>query len=108
MAKTGTKDKTAAQQCTGDLSAVADALYAIGGKWKLIILGALIDEKKRFNDLQRAIPGISARVLSNEFKDLELNGFVKRIVNDKSTVIIEYEITEYSQTLHNVMQALND
>ena len=31
----------------------------------------------RFNELQRTITGISARVLSNELKELELNGFVK-------------------------------
>jgi predicted transcriptional regulator len=67
-----------AQACSENLSAVEDAIYVIGGKWKLKIIIVLQDKGNiRFNDLQRNIPGISARVLSNELKDLELNGFKK-------------------------------
>jgi len=40
-------------QCKSSLAAVADALYAIGGKWKLRIIIALTDGTKRFNELQR-------------------------------------------------------
>ena len=63
---------------------------------------------KRFNDLQRALDGISAKVLSSELKDLELNGFVKRNVFTGTPVLVEYELTRYSDTLHEVMQALGN
>jgi site-specific recombinase XerD len=43
------------QQCTARLAAVGDALYAIGGKWKLRIIIALSDGNKRFNELQRLV-----------------------------------------------------
>jgi DNA-binding HxlR family transcriptional regulator len=95
-------------ECTKHLSAVGDALYVIGGKWKLRIIIALSGGNKRFNTLQRAIEGISARVLSSELKSLELNGFVKRIVYDESPVVVEYELTEYSTSLEEVMKALSD
>lgn len=97
------------EQCVSMLQAVGDALYAMGGKWKLRIIIALFNGNKRFNELQRTITGISARVLSNELKDLEMNGFVKRNVNALATpVTVEYELTEYSNTLEDVVRSLSN
>jgi DNA-binding HxlR family transcriptional regulator len=96
------------KECAKSLAAVADALYAIGGKWKLPIIIALRDGNKRFNELQRTITGISAKVLSNELKELEMNGFVKRNVYTQMPVIVEYELTEYSNTLGEVLHALRE
>lgn len=95
--------------CFAALDAVEDALYVIGGKWKLRIIIALSEGKLRFNELQRALKGISARVLSNELKDLELNGFVTRTV-DASTapVTVWYERTEYAETLRSVIGSLHE
>jgi len=97
-----------ASQCTGILPSVSDALYAIGGKWKLRIIIALAEGNKRFNDLRRVLDGISARVLSAELKDLEVTGFVKRTVHTGVPVIVEYEITDYSESLRGVMMALHE
>ena len=95
------------EQCKAKLGSIADALYAIGGKWKLRIIIALKEGNRRFNELQRVIDGISAKVLSAELKDLELNGFVKRNVFTGTPVVVEYELTEYSDTLGDVLQALS-
>ena len=97
-----------AEQCTASLGAVGDALYAIGGKWKLRIIIALSDGNKRFNDLQRYVNGISARMLSGELKELELNGFIRRNIATGYPVIIEYELMPYSRTLEKVVQALSE
>lgn len=96
--------------CSENLAAVEDALYVISGKWKLKIIIVLQEMGNiRFNELQRLIPGISARVLSNELKDLELNGFVKRVVHaEKTPVVVEYISTDYSRTLKNVIMSLSD
>ncbi|MCW3086208.1 MAG: ytcD 1 [Bacteroidetes bacterium] len=94
--------------CTARLTSLDDALYVIGGKWKLKIIIALHDGAKRFNELQRTVLGISARVLSNELKDLEMNGFVKRKVQPDIPVTVTYEVTEYSHTLQNVLDALSE
>ena len=48
-------------ECKATLNAIADALYVIGGKWKLRIIVALREGNKRFNELQRVIDGISAK-----------------------------------------------
>lgn len=95
-------------QCTESLRSVGDALYVIGGKWTLRIIVALSDRAKRFNELQRVLDGISARVLSNELKQLELNGFVKRHVYIKTPVIIEYELTKYSESVKKIVEALSE
>lgn len=104
------EERITAQGCTEHLSAVEDAIYVIGGKWKLKIIIVLQENGNiRFNELQRNIPGISARVLSNELKDLELNGFVKRVVHAEQTpVVVEYISTDYSRTLQPVIMALSD
>ncbi len=97
-------------KCGESLSSVEDAIYVIGGKWKLKIIISLQEHGSiRFNELQRIVTGISARVLSNELKDLELNGFVKRIVHSEQTpVVVEYISTDYSKTLKNVIMSLSE
>lgn len=103
----GIEEKPTASECTVSLNAMEDALYVIGGKWKLKVIIALREGGvKRFNQLQRNIPGISAKVLSNELKDLELNGFLKRNVYTQTPVVVEYELTEYSATLNPVLKEL--
>jgi DNA-binding HxlR family transcriptional regulator len=94
------------QDCAGRLTAIGDALYVIGGKWNLRVIVALQEGNKRFNEIQRTVTGISARVLSNELKELEMNGFVERIVHTGTPVVVEYQITGYAKSLSNVLQAL--
>jgi DNA-binding HxlR family transcriptional regulator len=98
----------AIDNCKPSLTAINDALYVIGGKWKLKIIVVLYDGSKRFNELQKAINGISARILSNELKGLELNGFVCRTVYNGIPAVIEYQLTSYSQTLKKVVHALDE
>jgi DNA-binding HxlR family transcriptional regulator len=96
-----------AAECTSRLGALEDALYVIGGKWKLKVIIALREgDVKRFNELQRRIPGISAKMLSSELRDLELNGFVSRTVHNQVPVVVEYELTEYSASLSLVLHEL--
>jgi len=79
----------------------------LNGKWKLALILSLIQSSKRFGEIQRDVDGISPKVLTNELKDLELNGFIKRNVFEATTVSIVYEATEYSRTLKNVIRELD-
>lgn len=97
------------RECVLRMSSTEDALYVIGGKWTLRVMIALLGGHHRFNELQRTITGISARVLSGELKDLEINGLVERIVlADQKPVIVEYVPTEYSKSLQTIISALAD
>lgn len=95
-------------ECTQSEQGVQDALYVLSGKWKLPIILALTGQPKRFRELQRLVAGITAKVLSKELKELEMNEFVIRKVYPTTPVAIEYELTEYSATLNPVIQALRD
>jgi len=105
--KNSATNKEFTKECTALISAVADALYAIGGKWKLMIIIAMARGNKRFTELQKQVTGISARVLSSELKELELNGFIVKKVSVGYPVIIEYELLPYSHTLEEVVGALS-
>jgi len=60
-------------------------------------------------DLQRTLSTISARVLSSELKDLELNGLVERkVLAHQKPVVVDYVPTEYSRSLREVIAALAD
>ena len=109
MAKhTDSNENLSEAQCKATLSSIADALFVIGGKWKLRIIVAMKEGNKRFNELQRTIEGISAKVLSAELKDLELNGFVSRNVFTGTPVVVEYELSAYAETLDGVLQSLSE
>lgn len=99
-------NKAFTEECHTVLTAVSDALYVIGGKWKLMIIIAMARGNKRFTEIQRQVNGISARVLSSELKDLELNGFIIKKVENGYPVSIEYELLPYSQTLEELVGAM--
>lgn len=99
-------NKEFTEECTKVLAAVSDALYAIGGKWKLMIIIAMARGNNRFTELQRQVKGISARVLSSELKELEMNGFIEKKVTVGYPVTIEYQLLPYSHTLEEVVGAM--
>jgi len=99
-------NKAFTEDCHKVLMAVSDALYAIGGKWKLMIIIAMARGNKRFTEIQRQVTGISARVLSSELKELEMNGFIIKKVENGYPISIEYELLPYSHTLEELVGAM--
>lgn len=96
------------ETCSAAANAIRDALYVIGGKWKLPILMALAAGPHRFRELQHALEDITPKVLSKELKDLELNEFVSRTVHPTTPVTVEYALTGYSSSLQPVLLSLRD
>lgn len=86
--------------------AVNDTMNVLTGKWKLPIMASLIFGKKKFKEIERAIPKITPRMLSKELKELELNGIVKRTVYDTIPVTIEYEFTESGRNIKSVLDSM--
>lgn len=95
-------------ECKSSLVPIQDALYVLGGKWRIPIMVAMLEGYKHFGEIKRTINKISAKVLSHELKELELNGFVIRRVYDTKPVVIEYELTEYANSLGTVIVALRE
>ena len=89
--------------CTAHHLAIRDTMDILSGKWKIQIIGSLSFGKKRFMELIKDIDGIAAKMLSKELQELELNGLVSRTVMDTKPVTVEYELTEYGQTLRPII-----
>jgi DNA-binding HxlR family transcriptional regulator len=94
------------ESCKKARLAIQDTLDIVGGKWKLVIISILRDGKKKFNELGREA-GISPRILSKELHELEINGLVTRNVQNTRPVTVEYELTDYSETLGEVIIAMH-
>ena len=75
------------------------ALAALGGKWKLIILYWLAESPKHFAALQRAMPGISQKVLTRQLRELVGDGIVQRQPQGAVPAPVEYSLTEYGQSV---------
>ena len=95
-------------ECAKQLLAINDALDILRGKWKIRIIGSLTFGKKRFKEMQREVQGITAKMLSKELKELEVNELVLRTVRNTTPVAVEYELTEYGKTLDSVIEELRD
>ncbi|PWT95476.1 MAG: transcriptional regulator [Bacteroidetes bacterium] len=95
-------------ECKSQMLPVRDALDILSGKWKLHIIIALSFGNRRFKEMQKEIEGITARMLSKELKELEMNEMIKRTVYDSQPVIIEYSLTQYGQSLNKVIEELHN
>jgi DNA-binding HxlR family transcriptional regulator len=62
----------------------------------------------REKEMQREVQGITAKMLSKELKELEVNELVLRTVRNTTPVTVEYKLTEYGKTLDNVIEELRD
>jgi DNA-binding HxlR family transcriptional regulator len=92
--------------CNQYLLGVRDTMDILSGKWKISIIGSLRFGKKRFKELQRDVEGITAKMLSKELRDLEINELVTRTVYNTKPVTVEYEITSYGKTLESVIHEI--
>lgn len=78
---------------------ITASIDVIGGKWKPIILWVLLEEPKRFGELNRIISGIALKVLSKQLKDLEDSGLIHRKVYPVIPPHVEYSLTEKGKSL---------
>jgi DNA-binding HxlR family transcriptional regulator len=84
-------------------------LSVIGGKWKPLILWHLSEGGvRRFLELQRTIPGITRKMLTQHLRELERDGVVARQIFDEMPLRVEYSLTKYGQTLRPLMRVLCD
>jgi DNA-binding HxlR family transcriptional regulator len=86
---------------------VEQALAYIEGRWKLMILFQLFGGRvQRFSELERAIPGISQKMLIQQLRQMERDGMVRRIVYPEVPPRVEYELTAWGQALCPALDAL--
>src|ERR1700693_6147025 len=100
--KVGYKQKSSYPGITPDIAAsgVEVALKVLQGRWKLIILFYLFrDGTLRLSELERAIPGITQKMLIQQLRSLERHGVVSRVVHPVVPPKVEYSLTPWGQDL---------
>lgn len=86
---------------------VQRAFRMLEGRWKLVILFHLFGRKLlRFSELERAIPGVSQKMLIQQLRQLESDGIVRRIVHHQVPPKVEYGLTDWGQSLCPALDAL--
>lgn len=83
-----------------------DAFGLLGKRWTGLIIRTLLSGQKRFSEIAEAIPNMSARMLTERFRELESEGIVIRKVYPETPVRIEYELTEKGLELETVMDEI--
>lgn len=79
-------------------------LDLVGGKWKLLIVYHLYDNRRRFGDLRRLVGTVSEKMLSQQLKELAADGLVRRIDFKTIPPHVEYELTAFGRDLCGTMQ----
>jgi DNA-binding HxlR family transcriptional regulator len=93
--------------CPKTMLSIGDALEALEGRWKLLILFALSSGPKRFRQLAREVNGITDKTLSKQLKHLEANQLVTREVFDTFPPTVQYTITDHGRSLEKVLEELH-
>src|SRR6516164_6675488 len=81
-------------------------LAVIGGRWKVLILYQLFQGVKRFSELSRALDGITQKMLTQQLREMERDGIVRRTVYPQVPPKVEYSLTPRGQTLRPVVNAM--
>jgi DNA-binding HxlR family transcriptional regulator len=86
---------------------VEQALKFLEGRWKLIILFRLFGgHVLRFSQLERAIPGVSQKMLIQQLRQMERDSMVRRVVHQQMPPKVEYRLTDWGQALCPALDAL--
>ncbi len=75
------------------------ALAAVGGKWKLIIVYWLSEDRRQFGELRRLMPRISQKVLTEQLRELLADGIVAREPQGEVPAPVEYSLTDYGRSV---------
>ena len=78
-------------------------LAVIGGKWKVLMLRELFAGPRRHAQLERALPGISQKVLTAQLRELELDGAVQRRDLGTKRPHVEYSLTPFGEQLREMV-----
>jgi DNA-binding HxlR family transcriptional regulator len=79
----------------------------IGGKWKPMILFYLEGGTRRFGELQKLIPGMTKKMLTQHLRELERDGIVHREVYAVVPPKVEYSLTKHGESLKPILKLMS-
>ena len=96
--------------CAGeDWCPVTTTASLIGKKWHPVIIHRLLEHgPSGFNELKKAVDGISSKVLSDSLEDLEEKQLVDREIVSEKPVRVQYSLTVHGKSLRPVIESMRD
>ncbi len=88
--------------------AVETTLSMIGDKWKILIVRELLEGTKRFGEIKTGVGTITQKMLTQNLRELEEDGLVKRKVYAQVPPKVEYSLTKTGETLKPVINAMTN
>jgi DNA-binding HxlR family transcriptional regulator len=95
------KFKNNQYQCSMELT-----LALIGGKWKALILWHLGDKTLRYNEMRKILPNITPKMLTQQLRELEDSGLVRRFIYTQIPPKVEYSLTQAGKSLLPILDTL--
>lgn len=93
-------------QVTAEACPLAEVLDHVGGKWSVSVLVACARGPVRFTELERAVDGVSRRMLTLTLRRLERDGLLERTVYPTVPPRVEYRLTDIAHDLTDVLAGL--
>ena len=87
---------------------VASTLELIGGKYKALILWHLSEKTLRFSELKKVILGATAKMLTQQLRELESQQLISRTVYPVIPPKVEYSLTDLGKSLLPILVAMRD
>ena len=87
---------------------VSRVLSRLGDKWSVLIVVLLRERAYRFNEIKRAVSGISQQMLTRTLRNLERDGLVSRKTFPTSPPQVEYSLTDLGHSLSEPVLALGE
>jgi DNA-binding HxlR family transcriptional regulator len=87
-------------------SALEEAAAAVGDRWTLLVVAALLDGPRRFGELQEEVQGIAPNVLTQRLRALERQGLLVARPYSERPARFVYELTAPGRELSDVLRML--
>jgi DNA-binding HxlR family transcriptional regulator len=87
---------------------VETTLAVIHGRWKVLVIHHLLGGVKRFNELHRALSGISHRTLVKQLREMEAARLIRRKVYAEVPPKVEYSLTPLGESLKKVLTEMDE
>lgn len=86
---------------------VTATMQVLGGKWKSILINAIYHTAPaRFGELKRSVKGITQSMLTQQLRELEDDGIIRRKIYAEIPPRVEYTLTDFGLTLAPIMLAM--
>jgi len=102
------KEESAPKRDSREVSPLAEALRSVGDRWTLLVVAALLDAPRRFNDLLEEITGIAPNILTDRLRHLERHALVVAQPYSRRPPRSVYELTEAGRELAGALRLLTD